>query len=84
MARYPRFRGEWGRAEMAQTILAYLRDQPDAADTLTGIVQFWVLRQAAREAVPLVQEALRELAKAGVLEVVPNLTGDDLYRLKMQ
>jgi hypothetical protein len=47
---------------VANEILAYLAEHPDAQDTADGIVQWWILEQCVNRQAPLVKEAIRELA----------------------
>ena len=53
--------------EVARDILAYLIDNPDAQDTLEGIIQWWLLEQKIKYQTKLVKEALEELVKNGLI-----------------
>jgi hypothetical protein len=66
---------------LAEAILAYLTEHPQAMDTLEGIAEWWLLRWQVRAVVEGVEAALHRLTEAGLLEEV----GDGpsrLYRVK--
>lgn len=52
---------------MAYEILAYLAKNPDAQDTLEGIVEWWLLEQRLKKQIRNVRDALDELVKNGLL-----------------
>jgi len=57
-------------AEKLQTsheILAYLAENPDAEDTLEGVVEWWLLEQRIKHLAARVEEALAELVAAGLV-----------------
>lgn len=69
--------------DIEQAIVMYLAEHPAATDTLWGICNWWVMRQQVRVSINALQEALTQLTKSNVLEVVG--TGElALYRLKHQ
>jgi len=47
--------------ETAHKILAYLMANPDAKDTLEGILDWWLLQQDLQRNIALVRKALDEL-----------------------
>ena len=47
--------------ETAHKILAYLMDNPNAQDTLEGILDWWLLQQDLKRNIALVRKALDEL-----------------------
>jgi hypothetical protein len=47
--------------ETANKILAYLMANPDAKDTLEGILDWWLLQQDLKRNIALVRKALDEL-----------------------
>ncbi len=49
------------KTQIAQEILAYLADHPDAQDTLEGIVQWWLLERKIKYQRDLVEEAIARL-----------------------
>ena len=51
-------------SETAQAILDYLRRNPEAQDTLEGIVQWWLPEQHFTPRVATIREALQELIDA--------------------
>ena len=54
------------KSQIARDVLSYLVENPDAQDTLDGIVEWWLLEQKIR----------RETAK--VMEVIEDLTARKL------
>ncbi|MGE0883023.1 MAG: hypothetical protein AB7P14_05735 [Blastocatellales bacterium] len=53
--------------DVAQTILGYLLEHPDAQDTLEGIVQWWVLERQTKHWIAQVQDALSKLTEEGLI-----------------
>ena len=53
--------------DTACRILAYLQANPDAQDTLEGIVEWWLLDQRIRDETDRVKEALAYLTKQGLV-----------------
>jgi hypothetical protein len=67
--------------EVCTAVLAYLRENPRAMDTLEGITTWWLPRQQIRFDVERVWHALELLKARGVVEEFH--AGDiALYRLK--
>lgn len=63
-----------------QEIVDYFRLHPAAADSLEGIVNWWLPQQRYETAKAIIQQALDDLVKQGVVEEVAS--GDaSLYRL---
>jgi len=64
-------------------IVAYLRAHPGAADSLEGIVEWWLPHQRYETAKSAIQLALNDLAAQGIVEEI--ILGDSarLYRLAM-
>lgn len=72
-----------GEPELAEQIVAYLAERPQAMDTLEGIARWWLLRQQVRVIVERVEGALEALTAEGVLELV-QVGPDRHYRLRRQ
>lgn len=53
--------------DTAYQILAYLHANPDAQDTLEGIVEWWLLEQRIKDQTDTVSEALAYLTKRGLV-----------------
>ena len=70
--------------QVARAIENYLRTHPQAADSLEGIASWWVPRQRIHDELEVVQAALVQLARAGVVfeAMDPGDGGHPLYRLK--
>jgi hypothetical protein len=67
---------------VAREIVEYLSLNPDAADTVEGIVTWWVERQRHFEARSLVESALQYLVERGIVEMQRTTTGAVVYRKK--
>lgn len=55
------------RSRLANEILAYLAEHPDARDTLEGIVQWWLLEQEIKKWMAEVKTALADLVDEGLV-----------------
>lgn len=60
---------------MASTVLAYLRECPDAADSLEGILTHWLTRQRVRDDLAALRRVLAELVAQGVLREMTEIPG---------
>lgn len=67
--------------ELADMILGYLTEHPEASDTLEGIAGWWIMRQMIRVEVTKVEKALHRLAESNLLEKI-NKGNNPRYRLK--
>jgi len=71
----------WREKEIADAIVEYLAEHPQASDTLEGVAEWWIMRQQVRAEVNTLKKVLRQLTKSGVLEEIGK--GDiPRYRLK--
>jgi hypothetical protein len=57
-------------AAIAEAVLAYLAEHPNAMDTAAGIAEWWVMRQRVRVDVQAVSRVLRTLVTRGALETI--------------
>jgi hypothetical protein len=55
------------RSEIERDILEYLVDHVDAADTLEGVAEWWLLQHAIRRRTADVADALSDLVARGLL-----------------
>jgi hypothetical protein len=55
------------KTQVTREILAYLAEHPDAADTLEGIAEWWLLEQQIKCSMTHVQGAVDELVADGLL-----------------
>lgn len=67
-------------AALAAQIQHYLEAYPAAADTLDGIVSWWLPYQRDRQTAENVERALDALAAAGVVEKLKRSDGRVIYR----
>jgi len=58
---------EQGIAQLSEEILRYLRTHPEAADTLDGVIEWWLPRQHRKVARERVQQALDHLIARGLV-----------------
>lgn len=66
-------------AKVAEQILRYLGEHPQACDTLEGVVRWWVMQQQLSESVELVQAALMQLEAEGAVTEQQLADGRTLY-----
>jgi len=55
------------KEQLAEEILQYLIDHPNAQDTLKGIVTWWLLERTIRHRTALVKEVLDKLVADGLV-----------------
>jgi len=68
-----------GLARLRGAILRYLRAHPQAADTMAGIVGWWLPQYLPAEAVERVQAALDEWVAQGWVDKITLIEGTVLY-----
>ncbi|MEO5829108.1 MAG: hypothetical protein ABIQ36_00910 [Rhodanobacter sp.] len=68
--------------EVRCSVLAYLRSHPQAADTLHGIVNWWLPRQRLETGRQRIEHVLGELVNAGLLRRDQLPDGEVLYALE--
>ena len=56
-----------GAEHVAECILAYLLERPEAEDSIDGIVEWWVMRQRIQLETARVKQALSKLVKQGLI-----------------
>ena len=67
--------------QLAEAVLAYLAECPNAEDTAVGVTEWWLMRQRVRDQVEAVNRVLTDLVARGMLREIG--TGDERrYRLK--
>ena len=54
-------------SEIASEILKYLAEHPNAADTLNGVVQWWLEERTIRIQLDQIKQALDELVAKGMV-----------------
>lgn len=67
--------------EVEVAIIGYLRSHPDAADTLDGIVEWWLPQQRYEMAYTHISRVLAHLVDTGLLRCDSLPGGGDLYAL---
>ena len=67
-------------AEVADAVMEYLAEFPEAMDTLKGIMEWWVIRRKIRADVEDLTRVLGQLMDQGVLEQIGTGEGAH-YRL---
>jgi Fe2+ or Zn2+ uptake regulation protein len=70
-----------GPAEIEDAVMEYLRNHPNAADTLDGIVDWWLPQQRYETARARIASALIRLVDAGLLHRHSLPGGRELYEL---
>lgn len=69
--------------EVADAVLSYLRAHPEAADTLQGIVRWWLPQQRYNRESGRIEAVLASLAERGRLQVRMLPDGHFLYGLSV-
>ena len=67
------------RKNVARQILMYLREHPQASDTLEGIAKWWMQNQKLSESLTLIKQALAELETEGEVSERKMPDGRTLY-----
>ncbi len=61
--------------------MKYLREKPDAGDTLEGISQFWLEFERIEQTVDEVSNALERLVRQGTVIKLESMSGLPVYKL---
>lgn len=69
------------KSTIAHEILAYLIDNPEARDSLDGIVKWWLLDRKIRYQMTLVEKALDELVDQELVIEEKKMDSSNLYRV---
>jgi hypothetical protein len=67
--------------KLARHILRYLREHPEAQDTVEGIMVWWVSERAIKQWLPEARRSLAALVTQGYLVKHTGADGQTLYRL---
>jgi hypothetical protein len=70
--------------EIEREILAYFLKNPDAQDTLEGIIEWWLLETYIRKQSILVKQALSELVNQGLIIEIQNSNAQRRYRVNQE
>jgi hypothetical protein len=68
-------------SEIAQAIAHYVGKNPEAQDTLEGIVQWWLPEVQNKPRTALIKEALNELIAEGLITAYKAKDAQILYRV---
>lgn len=69
------------KEELAEEILQYLIDHPNAQDTLKGIVTWWLLERTIKRQTALVKEVLDDLVADGLIIAQQGIDSRTLYKI---
>lgn len=69
-------------SQLAQRILRYLEDHPNARDTVEGITEWWLLQNEIQQRLAEVEAALGELVQSGLVIADRGAGRAVHYRLK--
>jgi len=69
------------KREACQYILGYLIDNPDASDTLDGIMEWWLLNQKIRFETRIVFQAVTKLVADGLIVEVQGPDSRTIYKV---
>jgi Fe2+ or Zn2+ uptake regulation protein len=70
------------KENIEKMILAYLEQNPDAADTIEGITKFWMQRENADITIAKVSRTLARLVRKGRIKAFQSLDGTLFFKLK--
>ncbi len=65
--------------QIAGQIECYLKNHPNAADTIEGITKWWLPEQGIEVSSLIVQQALNYLGSNSVVKCNTNLSGNKVY-----
>ena len=68
-----------GRSDVTEEILSYLRNHPNAADTLDGILNWWLPRQRYETEQQRIEQGLEDLVNRGLVSKKVLSDGTILY-----
>ncbi len=66
----------------ASAITRYLAEHPNSADTLDGVIAWWLSRQRIKDSTQVVRSALEQLALGGLISKESQSGGQTIYRAK--
>ena len=69
------------KEELAEEILQYLIDHPNAQDTLKGVVNWWLLERTVKHPTALVKEVLEKLVADGLVIAQQGSDSQTLYKI---
>ena len=64
---------------VAKEIIDYLHEHPNAADSLDGVVNWWLTRQRIKSAKDIVERALDYLISEGVVDKKTHKGNESVY-----
>lgn len=68
--------------EIEKIILSYLEQNPEAQDTVEGIIRFWLQLENAKIILGQVTSALDKMWEKGILQIMQSADGRRYYKLK--
>lgn len=74
--------GDNMKKSLSNQILQYLKQNPDAGDTLEGIATWWLEQQRIERVVKEVAEVLDSLIKEGKINPQQRNSGPTIYKIK--
>lgn len=72
---------DFERPDPRLEVLAYLHAHPSAADTLDGIIQWWLPIQRYETSRDIIEKALDDLVEQGIVDYVETGDGRRIFRL---
>jgi len=58
----------WTEEDLADAVMEYVTEYPQAMDTIEGIAEWWIMRRQVRVNVEALERALNHLTEKGLLE----------------
>ena len=69
---------------IAQLILSYMENNPEAIHTAEGIARWWILQQRLEEEIHLVEKVIEYFSIKGILEKVQLTDGNSYYKFRQE
>ena len=70
--------------KISEAILSYLRKNPDAGDSLEGIVEWWLGIERIESSVDEVADALESLVQRGIIKIRKTESGTTWYGISKE
>ena len=72
------------KKDIADAILRHLLEHPDARDTVSGIMEWWIRADLVGAGEQEIQSVLDELCSSNILQKKITASGDPLYALNQK
>lgn len=70
--------------KIAQLLLTYMQNNPEAKHTAEGIARWWILQQKLEDEISLVERVIDYFTAKGILEKVALAEGNSYYKFQQE